>query len=431
MVADIISRVRHDSPSDSATVLAVPESAIFPAFVTVVLESRTFEKAPTLRALLRYLWQYRDEPISEYAVATGALGRSALFNAKIDATVRVQISRLRQRLEKFYEQEGMECSERLVVPLGSHQIRVESIVRVPAVRQLDLAEKKVNTKATYLIVICVALAVVCGALAMLLLRSKTSNLVAAQETPRFWKSFFGATRGARIIMPTPVFFSFAPAGSVESMMFRDTNVNEFGDLHRSPLAGTLTNAMGAPRLAQNYTVASDTFASVKLVRYLDRSHLETSVRSSADSPLEALDTENVVALGTWGTLTPLKSYLDQMNYVLGPHEQWVDVRRPVTGQPKRIEGVAESDQRFIWPGVIAVLPGRGGRTQLLILASRHTAALVSFLTSTAGLEQLEHLWVANGSPKYYEVVVKSEMNGDDLVRFWPVAMHPVQVTARN
>src|SRR6476661_7131019 len=69
-----------------------------------LLESRAFEKPPALRALLTYLWQHRGESISEYAIATEALGRTPGFDARTDATVRVQISRLRQRLEKFYEE---------------------------------------------------------------------------------------------------------------------------------------------------------------------------------------------------------------------------------------------------------------------------------------------------------------------------------------
>jgi hypothetical protein len=97
----------------------------FPSSLVYALESRTFERAPAIRVLLAYLWQHRDEPLSEYAIATEALGRSPLFDAKIDATVRVQISRLRQRLDKYYEEEGASQPERIVIPLGSHQIRTE------------------------------------------------------------------------------------------------------------------------------------------------------------------------------------------------------------------------------------------------------------------------------------------------------------------
>ncbi len=94
-----------------------------------MLASKTFGKTPALRTLLEYLWRQRDFAISEYAIATEALGRSPSFDPRIDATVRVQISRLRQRLEKFYEEEGRNSPERLIIPLGSHRVELESYLR--------------------------------------------------------------------------------------------------------------------------------------------------------------------------------------------------------------------------------------------------------------------------------------------------------------
>ena len=35
-----------------------------------VADSETFRSAPTMRALLLYLWEHQGEPISEYAIAT-------------------------------------------------------------------------------------------------------------------------------------------------------------------------------------------------------------------------------------------------------------------------------------------------------------------------------------------------------------------------
>src|SRR5947209_803309 len=201
-----------------------------PAALGQVLASKTFEKTPALRALLEYLWRQRDFAVSEYAIATEALGRSSSFDPRIDATVRVQISRLRQRLDKFYEEEGRNCPERLIIPLGSH--RIETELR-PLAPPQDLAPSAV------------------------------------------------------VVTP-----SFPALPAVYRTMHRD---------------------LGEPTLSESYTVTSDTFASVELVRYLDQAGLGTSITSSADAPLEALDSENVVALGTWGTLTPLKPYLQQMS----------------------------------------------------------------------------------------------------------------------
>src|SRR5947207_13850323 len=84
-------------------------------------DSETFRSAPTMRALLLYLWEHQGEPISEYAIATEALGRSADFEPKLDSTVRVQVARLRAKLKEFYESAGGEFPLRLSLPLGRHE----------------------------------------------------------------------------------------------------------------------------------------------------------------------------------------------------------------------------------------------------------------------------------------------------------------------
>jgi hypothetical protein len=402
-----------------------------------LLESRAFEKTPALRALLTYLWLHRGESISEYAIATEALGRTPGFDARTDATVRVQSSRLRQRLEKFYEDEGKGLEERMVIPLGSHQIHTERIPcdgslpeRSPIVFVRDESTSSFGISkrgAVALGLLVVVLLVICGVQAKLLINARRASPIAASQSAAwFWKSFFGNSQPTRIVLPTPTFFSFqVPSRSAKStVMFRDTEVNEFAAGGSSPTYQMLERMLGAPTLADNYTVTSDTFASVRLARYLDRYAFQTTVESSANAPLEALDSDNVIAIGTWGTLTPLKPYLDRMDFELGPHEDFVRIKNPRPGEPELIKSVTESPDRGIWPGVIALLPGRGGHTRLLILASRHTSALVSFLTSTNGLDQLARLWKAQGSPNYYEVAINAELSGRGLVKFWPVVLHP-------
>ncbi len=407
-----------------------------PDCVRLVLESQVFERAPTLRTLLLYLWHNREEPIGEYAIATEALGRGPSFDARIDASVRVQVSRLRQRLEKFYQQEGKSSGQRIVIPMGGHCVKLESVaVAEPAAAPAEIAVRGggINRRLAWTCALLLALSAGLGIETVHLLR--TSQARTPEQAPRFWRAFFGG-RQTRMILPTPTFFSYLQADT-STLMVRDTSINEFADQHRSPVFGRLEKSfgLGSAKLAQNYTVTSDTFASVSLMRYLDRFSLNTLVRSSAEAPLEALDTENVIAVGTWGTLTPLKTYLDRMSLRLGAHEQSVEIRSPGPGEPARVLSIEESPERTIWPGVMAVLPGPGGKTRLLIVASRQTSALVSALTSSNGLEQIERLWRSKGSPEYYEMLINSEMNGPGLVRSWPVLIHPFHssnsVTAGN
>ena len=113
-----------------------------------------------------------------------------------------------------------------------------------------------------------------------------------------------------------------------------------------------------------------------------------------------------------------------MTFVLESHERRVENRSPAPGEPKTVSVISESPMRSVWPGVIAILPGPANQTHVLILSSRHTSALVSFLTSTSGLDELERMWKQKGSPEFYEVLLNAEMDDDMLVKFWIVALHP-------
>jgi len=407
-----------DAPGQLVSTIAeVP-----PLFVRNVLASQCFDRAPTLRTLLLYLWNHRNDSISEYAVATEALGRSENFNSKIDATVRVQISRLRQRLEKYYEEEGRSVAERIFIPLGSHRIEVQSATEVV----VEPVAAPVNSTVRWLTIACSLLVLTSILLGIRAFRPIPLPVADRPVPARFWKAFFANQAPTRIIMPTPIFFSWAnPSGRTQaSLMFRDTEINRFDAGPASQGLRDLESRYGPSSLSQSYTVTSDTFASIRLVRYLDKLGFETNAMSSASAPLDALDRENVVALGTWGTLTPLQPYLDRMSFELQAHELNVRNRSPQPGEPANFESKKQSVERIVWPGIIALLPGRDRHTRLLILAGRHTSSLVSFLTSREGQDQLDGLWKAHGSPDFYDMVVESEMNSDTLVRFSAAALHP-------
>jgi hypothetical protein len=415
-----------------ATVLPSAEQQFnaLPEGVQRVLDSQTFERAPALRSLLAYLWQNRDFPVSEYAVATEALGRSRSFDARTDATVRVQISRLRQRLDRYYEKEIIGASSRLSIPLGTHQVVLEYLEPISESRTLSIASvpsRQPGGSRNVFAICSLVLLLLCLTEGAFLYRARTAKDKPAPEAMSwFWQGFFANNRPTRMALPTPIFFSFRKRGSAPgaTVMFRDTGINDFGNGKQSEPFGMLTKALGPAALAENYTVTSDTFAAVQLVRYLDQFGRQTSVTSNSDAPLEALDRENMIAIGTWGTLTPLRPYLDRLSFELGPHEEYVEFRHPAPGEPKRLVTVQESPDRSILPGVIALVPGTGGQTHLLVLASRSTSALVSLLTSSHGLAQLGDMWRAKGSPPYFEVAVNAEQSGRGLVRVWPVALHP-------
>ena len=403
--------------------------------IEILLKSRSFDRATASRELLTYLWMHQKEELSEYALAVEALGRRPDFDPKIDATVRVQISRLRQRLHDFYQSyESKLCPVFLTIPVGTHQLQVTPR-DVPGVQtvQVQAPVSPVTgpqvTRLTYLLGGTIA-CLVSVILVMLFFQLRGAGLRAAEtHTPQsqFWSSFLGHGKMTRIILPTPIFFALDDAN--QQLRVRDLNVNDFSDWQKSEALKKIASTFPTePKPAVSYMVASDTFAAISLARYLDRntSGSEVQFGSSGSASMDDLDHENEIVLGSAFTLHSFLSYTSQLTFQMEPLERAVSNRNALPGEPKRLEEqIVESGHRSTQPGIIAVLPGKNPNFHLMILQARYTSALVSFLTSSSGADQLQKLWKQKGSPASYEVAVYSEMVDDHPIKTWPVLLHPI------
>jgi hypothetical protein len=405
-----------------------PEAEAMETHVQHVVQSALFLRAETLRKLLLYLWLHRGEEISEYAVATEALGRRADFDPKTDASVRVQISRLRRKLKDFYEAEGFGDGYVLHIPMGTHALTI--LVGAPSMPGTVVAEPGVagvrQSRRTWLIpglaAACAALLIAVGLLSWNLHKA---NALAGRVTAvplSFWTRFVGTEAPVKIILPTPVFFTF-PGDS--NLHVRDVKVNEFQAWRNSPSVSALSVKVGQPRLDHAYTVTSDTLAAIDLARYLDAVGMAERVdfEISSASTMNLLEKSSVVAFGAHSTLHPFRDYLSTLNFSLAEGEVSVLNAKPSPEEQARYDLTKQADNRQLEPSIVAVLPGRGPGRKLLILQSRHTSALVSLLTSKVGNTLFEKMYAQHGSPTYFEMVVMNESEGDHIIRSFPVAMH--------
>jgi hypothetical protein len=94
------------------------------ALTDKILQSKAFANSAALRRILEYIVRKGlvspAEPIKEYSIATEVLGRSEDFDPKTDNIVRVQMHRLREKLEEYYQNEGNEERVRISVPRGHY-----------------------------------------------------------------------------------------------------------------------------------------------------------------------------------------------------------------------------------------------------------------------------------------------------------------------
>jgi hypothetical protein len=92
--------------------------------VARVIASSVFAKSERLSSLLVYICDIalngREDEISEQSIGTAVFRRSPDFDSSIDGIVRTQASRLRQKLDQYFEEEGAEEPVRIVIPKGGY-----------------------------------------------------------------------------------------------------------------------------------------------------------------------------------------------------------------------------------------------------------------------------------------------------------------------
>jgi predicted ATPase len=94
------------------------------AHLDVILASGTFKGADSLKALLRFTVHEalagRGEDLKEYVLGATVLRKGESFDPKADGIVRVQMRRLRERLQRYYEAEGSNDPLRIEIPKGAY-----------------------------------------------------------------------------------------------------------------------------------------------------------------------------------------------------------------------------------------------------------------------------------------------------------------------
>src|SRR5262245_223060 len=89
-----------------------------------ILQSKTFSGCETILQILRFIVEKsiadRVDEIKEYTIATEVLGRAKEFNSKDDNIVRVQVHRLRKKLDEYYKGEGARDPLQIFIPRGHY-----------------------------------------------------------------------------------------------------------------------------------------------------------------------------------------------------------------------------------------------------------------------------------------------------------------------
>lgn len=374
-----------------------PAGPLLLELVPVVANSASFARSPVLRKLLLYLAEHSGEALSEYSIAIDVFGKREDFDPRIDATVRVQISRLRQKLKEYYEKDGAAERRRLVVPAGGHKIEVEEAPEEQAPKRPIPWGRVLAIGAGLALVLLVADNVV--------LRGRFATQEEQRTLPPLWRSMLNPSRLTRIIYPIPVFYNW------DRLRIRDVDINDPEGWKTSGRLAPFVEKFGPPQLSHSYSVSSDTAAAIQLTRFLSERRTPLDVSPTGALSLDQYGNENLIFMGIPPTNAALDPYIKGLNFRVSGGGGVVSNLNPQRGEPHEWVPRREGPLPPLRYGVIAVVPGLAPGSRLLLLLGLETANLAAALTAPPSLAHLTEIWRQAGESQHFEAVMEAELAG--------------------
>src|SRR3984957_10711914 len=123
----MLTHIGNDPQSPKASVPEVtPELEAARKQVDRILASNTLHASDVLRRLLKFLadktFSGEADGLKEYSVGLDALGKPPTYDPRQDSGVRLQASRLRQKLDEYYRSEGRNDPLVIELPKGRFKL---------------------------------------------------------------------------------------------------------------------------------------------------------------------------------------------------------------------------------------------------------------------------------------------------------------------
>jgi hypothetical protein len=305
-----------------------------------IVASPSFVKSPRLCSFLTYICDLslrgRGDEINELNIGEALFDRAPNYDPSVDGIVRSHASRLRQRLEQYFTEEGAKETIRLVIPKGGYtpvfEPRNASTVYPETItwpRYTDPGSAPAKDEASVSrdqgllwilsVALCMSLAVACFAIAYLVIhpRANGSTPVVATRHP-LWGKLFAPDH------PTMIVASDTGLTSLQTLTGKNVPLAEYlsGDYrtHIDAPVGPMANA--ASELgSRRYTSIVDLDIVTKLYQLPGIPLNRIQVRYARDLRTNDLKGGPVILLGSQEGTPWIELFEDRMNFVLAHDRQ--------------------------------------------------------------------------------------------------------------
>ena len=394
------------------------------ALVDRIIVSSTFAKCERLSSLLAYVCDLtlngRVKEINEQKIGEAVFGRPRNYDSSIDGIVRTQASRLRQRLELYFSEEGLDEPIRIVIPRGGYVPVFEPRLTpvVPMLAPTVVPEQpagKLEVRGSFwdrrsAAVAWSLVAILLVAMVTILLGARPKGQVARTPVHPLWSQIFAAEQRT---LEVP-----GDSGLVmwQGLVGKSVGLAEYlnGDYRTNLLPRSLTPLQDAAvdMGGRRYTSIVDLEAAKSLSLMAQSAQSKLEVRYARDVRPNDLKQGNVILVGAAEANPWVELFEHNMNFVffndrVGKTFSVIN-REPRGGEPRQWDSHYTDVQHRVY-AVVAFLPNLGGNGNALILEGTSMAGTESawdFVSDDSQLLPfLKRIQRANGTVPHFELVL--------------------------
>jgi hypothetical protein len=391
-----------------------------------LLASETLRASESLRRLLGYLGQAylagTSKQLKEYSIGRDAMGKPEDYDPRVDASVRVQVGKLRQRIEQYYREEGTSAPARITLPKGHFELGFE-----PMADKVGLPEggNHLWRRAAAALALVAVAALIWGVAGW---RRAGEPAAVADAWPRelreFWGPFIESPKTMMVVLGSPLFVRF------HNHYFRNPWANEWGEVEKAvPLEelGKLLKSPTPPSETRRWTPLGEALAAFRLAAFLAPVKRDIVLKRSTTLAWEDVKTNNMVFLGPRKFNQQIVELPVAQDFII--EDGGVKNLRPRNGElaeykrdsPPEIEEIPEDY------AVVTRIRGVEGWGEILVLASSSTEgtwAAAEYVTHSAQLrEMLARLRDGGAMPDRYQVLLRCRFKAQVPIRTEYVTHH--------
>jgi hypothetical protein len=393
-----------------------------------LLGSETFRNAESLRKLLQYLADAslggQARHLKEYTVGIEALGKRPDYDPRADSSVRVQVGKLRQKVDEYYQKEGAADPVLIECPKGHFELKFlpqpAPRMEPPAVAEASelkpiagptLVSNRWRTATIALAGIVAAVIVIAALVATRTVTAgrSTSSTVWTRDVVAFWKPFVESPKPLLIALGTPMFLK------MDKDFVRDPTANDAGQVAGSEVIAKIRKALAPTVLtpSYSYTGTGEAIGAALLTQFLALYKPDVVLKRSISLGWEDLRSNNVVFIGPPKFNPQLTDLPIEQDFVI--ENGAIVNHRPLNTELERYVGHTQPSNEDI-PEEYALITRLGpveGWGDLLVLASTSTEgsrAAVEYVTRPDKVNELFKHLSPDGEhmPAYYQVVIKGK-----------------------